>query len=591
VQLRVAYPAAGSQVTARDSTFVFGSVGTGDAELTIDGVSVPVAPNGAFLAFIGLPADTAAALRLVARRAGDSVVLEHRLRLPRRFVPPAGLWLDPASVEPRGARWAEPGEAVRVSLHAAGGAAVELRLPDGSRVPLVPDTVAGRAVGVFDRGPAREEPAVTRYAGSFGAVPLGAGLPPVTTPRTNAAPGDSGLAEIVVARGTDTVRAPLPLRLAVVGLDRPVVVLDDDTARTGRTRGAAVGMPMPGGTYEWFFRNGTTAAVSGRVGDEVRVHLSQAASAWVPVSEIGAVLPPGTAAPFARVALVRLTPGERSVVARFSLGARVPFHVSETDRALTVRLYGAQSDLDWLQYGTSDTLVRRMTAAQPAEDEVTVTFELGAPVFGYRTRWDGADLLLEIRRPPVIDRRRPLRGRIIAVDPGHPPAGAIGPTGLTEAEANLGVGLALRRLLEAAGARVVMTRTTGTALDLYPRVAVAESADAEVLVSLHNNAFPDGVNPFVNNGTSTYYFHPRAARLAWYVQRALLRRLGLRDIGYGRGNYALVRPTWMPSVLTEGAFLMIPEQEQALRTPAFRERYARGVLEGIAAWLRELAGP
>jgi len=42
----------------------------------------------------------------------------------------------------------------------------------------------------------------------------------------------------------------------------------------------------------------------------------------------------------------------------------------------------------------------------------------------------------------------------------------------------------------------------------------------------------------------------------------------------------------MPSVLTEGAFLMVPAQEHALRTRAFQRAYARGVALGIQAYLR-----
>jgi len=66
--------------------------------------------------------------------------------------------------------------------------------------------------------------------------------------------------------------------------------------------------------------------------------------------------------------------------------------------------------------------------------------------------------------------------------------------------------------------------------------------------------------------------------------------MGLRDLGTWYDNLALVRATWMPAVLCEGAFLMIPEQEAALRTPEFQERYARGVVDGLAEYFAGLEG-
>jgi N-acetylmuramoyl-L-alanine amidase len=330
-------------------------------------------------------------------------------------------------------------------------------------------------------------------------------------------------------------------------------------------------------------------AVDGRIGDQLRARLSAASVAWVSLAEVGAVLPAGTPRPAARLRLVRLTPLDSSVAARFSLATRVPFRVDEDDRSITVRLYGTASDLDFVQYGGTDPLVRRVTWAQREADECTVTFELAAAVFGWRTHWDGTDLVLEIRRPPVVNPARPLAGRTIAVDPGHPPEGGTGPTGLREADANLAVAMALKDLLEHEGARVVMTRTSDSALGLYERTAIAERANAEILVSIHQNALPEGINPFVNNGTSIYYFHPRAARLAVLTQEALVGELGLPNLGAARGNFVLARPTWMPAILTEGAFLMMPDQENALRTPSFQEGYARGIALGIQEFLREWA--
>jgi N-acetylmuramoyl-L-alanine amidase len=593
--ITVVYPPAGALVGARDSSFVFGATGSGEARLTINGVPIAVAPDGAFLAWLPLPDDTVAVFHLAAEKGAQRSSLDWRVRLPARFVPPPqALWLDPASLTPRGNLWAASGEPIRVEARAAPGASVAVRLPDGRTFPLAPDTESATGYGPFERRPARLVAQTTvRYVGAVPAVPLGAPLPPLTTVSVPADTlGAYAVAAVLASLGADTIVAPLPLRVALVDPGvMPVVVLDDDTARTGKTRGTVVGAPVPHGTFNWFFADGTPGGLDGRLGSQVRVRLSRESVAWVSLGDVASVLPAGTPPPETRVRLVRLTPRDSLVEARFSLDARVPFQVDEDERAVTVRLYGAQSDLDFVQYGGTDPLVRRVTWAQPSADECTVTFELASRVFGWRTRWDGGDLVLEIRRPPVVDRARPLAGRTIAVDPGHPPLGATGPTGLREADANLAVALALRDLLERQGARVVMTRTTDSALDLYERTSLAERAHAEILVSIHDNAFPDGVNPFVNNGTSTYYFFPRAAPLALLTQQALVGELGLSNLGAARGNFALVRTSWMPSILTEGAFLMIPEQENALRTPAFQEAYARGIALGLQAYLQRLSEP
>jgi N-acetylmuramoyl-L-alanine amidase len=143
--------------------------------------------------------------------------------------------------------------------------------------------------------------------------------------------------------------------------------------------------------------------------------------------------------------------------------------------------------------------------------------------------------------------------------------------------------------LEKAGARVIMTRTTDSAVDLWARVALAERGGAELLVSIHNNALPDGVNPFTNNGTSVFYNQPRSLPLALEMQKALVRRLKLPDLGVGRADLALIRPTWMPAVLSEGMFIILPDQETVLRSGQGQQRYADGVVEGLRAFLDKRA--
>jgi N-acetylmuramoyl-L-alanine amidase len=384
------------------------------------------------------------------------------------------------------------------------------------------------------------------------------------------------------------VRLAWPLRLALLADPPPVVELDDDRGGTGAGDGITVGRAAPGASYHWFFPRGTRAAVSGRVNDDLRLDLSGASRAWVAAAE-ASPLPPGTPAPRGRVGSLTASVTGEGVRVRIPVGGRVPFRVIEEERRLTLVLHGAVGDVDWIRYGEAGDLVEAIRWDQAAADEVALTFDLRAPVWGYRSAWDRGDLVLEIRRPPQLDRSHPLRGLLVAVDPGHPPLGATGPTGLREADANLGVALELRALLEEEGARVLMTRTSDSAIGLSERTAHAEAAGAAVLVSIHNNALPDGVDPFRNNGTSVFYNQPRSLPLAREVQRALVRRLGLRDLGVARGDLALVRPTWMPSILTEGLFLMLPDQEHALRTAEGRRRYAEGVVEGLDRFLRARA--
>jgi N-acetylmuramoyl-L-alanine amidase len=194
-----------------------------------------------------------------------------------------------------------------------------------------------------------------------------------------------------------------------------------------------------------------------------------------------------------------------------------------------------------------------------------------------------------VRRAPAVSADSPLKGLTIVVDPGHPPIGATGPTGLYEPVPTLAIGLEVKKMLEAEGATVVMTRSTADPVPLYDRPIMARRANGHALVSIHLNALPDGVNPFVSNGTGAYYFLPQAIGLARALQRGMVSQMGLKNLGINYDNLALARQTWMPSVLCEGAFLMIPQQEWALRTPEFQAAYARGVVDGLREYFRSLA--
>ncbi len=597
LQVRVVYPPAQERnrfirdgetvradssyvMPAVDSVFVFGSVGRGDARLTVNGRPVDVYPTGAWLAWLPRSDGPEAQFRLVAWAGADTIRGTFVARVAEPFSPPmTAPWIDNTSFSPTGDHWYRPGEGVRLGVRASAGDEVRAILQNGDTLRF------HRASDQTARGRRREAARYTAWhVGRFGPNPGH-----VLSPNWRQPHDDPDWVTLEVIRGLDTTRVRWPLRVGVVeGPTPPMVRVDDDTAGTGATDRVLAGRPVPFGTYHWFFPNGTVAAVSGRSNSQVRLQLSRQSVSWVDGAHV-IPLRPGTPPLDAVAGSMRLTEGAGSVTLRVPLSERVPFRTDETENSVILRLYGAAADMDWIRYGARDSLVRLVSFHQVAQDEVEIRVDLNQSVWGYRTRWSGAELQLEIRKPPVIDGDRVFQGRRIAIDAGHPPAGSRGATGITEAEVTLAVSRKLRVLLEEAGAEVVMTRESNAAVDLIERAELAERADAEILVSIHANALADGANPFVNSGTTVFYNHPRSIGLARDIQRALVRQFGQRDLGVARGDLHLARPTWMPAVLVEGLFMMIPEHEAVLVGEEGQWRYARGVVEGLGDFLKRRA--
>jgi len=551
---RVVFPEPNQALSVRDSNFIFGSIGNGHATLTINGTPVTVAPNGAFLAFLPVPPPEAARYELVARNGPDSA----RLVVPVR-VPPARpdlslsgrLVVDSSSVSPRGSlpvlRDDEP---VRVSVRAPNNAAAWV-VAGGQYFPLVSTASNSFATDV-----------------SMAALRAGGTL--------------------YVARGGDTVRFTLA-RPSPRDVQRPQYVMLGDPAAQSDTDATIIGRSTPGGTYKWLFVPGTIVQETGRNGDNIRVRLDSQLEVWVDSTSVRA-LPVGYPSPRRIVGAMSLVPTPEWVDIVIPVSSPPPYLLEQDLDRLTLTLYGTQATPDIIKFHQNDSLVRVLNWIPEQTDRVRLSMELSQPPYGYLVLFEpGRGFILRLRRAPRVSLAHPLEGLTITVDPGHPPGGASGPTGLTEAAGVLPIAMRLKRMLEERGARVVMTRTDMNPVDLHFRSVIARRANAHALISIHLNAFGDGTNPFPNAGTSTLFFHPQTEPLARLVQAGMMREMGLRDLGIHYQNIAIGRTTWMPSLICEGAFLMVPEQENAVKVPDFQERYARGVADGVEAYFRLLA--
>ena len=190
-----------------------------------------------------------------------------------------------------------------------------------------------------------------------------------------------------------------------------------------------------------------------------------------------------------------------------------------------------------------------------------------------------------------------LRGKRIVLDPGHGGVfpGTQGVKGLTEKEVNLGVGLALRDLLAAAGAQVQMTRTTDRDFltpadsslrsDLAERVRIANAFAPDLFVSIHHNADPGGLHDV--NESQTYYQlgdEGAAYDVAQDVFRSMTRNLGIETNKMIPGNFFVVRNSEAPALLSEASYLTYPPTEARLRDPAGQKLEAEILYLGIARY-------
>ena len=182
----------------------------------------------------------------------------------------------------------------------------------------------------------------------------------------------------------------------------------------------------------------------------------------------------------------------------------------------------------------------------------------------------------------------------VILDYGHGgfDCGATGvDTGVKESDLNLLVGERVARALEDRGCFVLRTRTGVDALaetkrdDMAKRGAILCSEGADCTVSIHMNRFSDRSV----KGPMCYY--QAGAKdgqlLASYVIDALCAALGRDPRPANPGDNFVTRVPAVPSVLIECGFLSNPEDERNLMDPAYQQKLADGIADGVLRFLEK----
>ncbi len=196
----------------------------------------------------------------------------------------------------------------------------------------------------------------------------------------------------------------------------------------------------------------------------------------------------------------------------------------------------------------------------------------------------------------------PTLNKVIVVDAGHGgvDGGTVSRSGVYESHINLEIALKLRRLLEQSGAIVLLTRDTDMGLyseigtirnkkneDLKNRRDLINQSEADILISVHLNAFPQ----------TQYYgaqtFYPKDSEkskiLAELIQEEMLRVLNNDNhrVSKIKSDTYLMKHTNLPTVLVECGFLSNPMEERLLQQPTYQEKVAWSIYIGVLRYFQE----
>jgi len=223
---------------------------------------------------------------------------------------------------------------------------------------------------------------------------------------------------------------------------------------------------------------------------------------------------------------------------------------------------------------------------------------------------DVVKIIEPILRPQKIKNATAVRTVILDAGHGGHDSGARGPLG-AEKDAALDVVLRAKKLLQENGYIVRCTRLTDTFIPLEKRAEFANKHTNAIMISVHFNKSNTG-----GTGLETYCLAPRGVpsmdeenlrysdfvqypghardpenvALATTVHAALVRNLGLTDRGIKRARFLVIKNLKLPGILVEGGFMSGAPDYQMIATPAYRQKMAQSILDGVNRYKQAVTG-
>ncbi|MCF7688104.1 MAG: N-acetylmuramoyl-L-alanine amidase [Cephaloticoccus sp.] len=254
---------------------------------------------------------------------------------------------------------------------------------------------------------------------------------------------------------------------------------------------------------------------------------------------------------------------------------------------------------------------------------------LGDPARFYKgalriSRLDAEKLFSPLLLPGENETRVPAL-KTIVLDAGHggrDPGKENRKLGVNEKSLTLDTAVRLQKVLESMGYRVILTRSadinlgSDKASDLLARATITKKAEADLFISLHFNAVAHDANRV--SGVEVYSLTPRTQystadaerdddrganernpgntndhwniQLGYQVHRRMVEELHIPDRGLKRARWAVLRLVDCPAILIESGFLSNDTEARKIATPAYRQKIAEAIANGVQAYGTVLAG-
>lgn len=390
------------------------------------------------------------------------------------------------------------------------------------------------------------------------------------------------------AQSTDTLAAAQIDTLNTTPTNTLATAVERETITVKTLPGAylnsSCGSDRLGGSKMGFICEDVVLKVAGDTGSLYKIQLSENRYAFIPKEMVAdTTVEAASLAPCSSQSVSVSNAGYCDRI-RIALPARKPYMIRETShpRQLIIEVFGAQNNSNWITQYLDIQTVGNIEAVQTDSDILTFTVNLqGKSSWGYDAYYKDNSLIVDIKHTPAFS----LKGMTIGVDAGHggpKSSGAVGRnTKIKEKDLNLAMAHMLKEMLEAKGAKVVLSRSTDVEVSMAERKAIFKENNIDMMISIHCNAGGTA------QGSSTYYKHIQNRELAKQILNKLLEIEGVHNFGLiGNFNFSLNAPTEYPAVLVETLFLSHAWDEAHITNPKFQKQMMKKVTEGIHDYLK-----